>query len=79
MDGSARQVLLKGVNVDGLVDYFRPDLASSYPIAPAAYGAGACPADDPSVEGVDTVPRLCASRVATQRTATTVMSSPGGV
>jgi endoglycosylceramidase len=53
VDPAGREVLLKGVNVDGLVDYFRPDLARSYPIAPAAYANGACPADDPTVEGVD--------------------------
>jgi hypothetical protein len=33
VDASRRVVLLKGVNVDGLVDYFRPDLATSYPTA----------------------------------------------
>ena len=35
------------------MDYFRPDLARSYPSAPAAYKRGACPPDDPTVEGVD--------------------------
>jgi endoglycosylceramidase len=53
VDPGGREVLLKGVNVDGLVDYFRPDLARSYPISPSAYKGGACPRDDPSVEGVD--------------------------
>jgi endoglycosylceramidase len=53
VDPSGREVLLKGVNVDGLVDYFRPDLAPPYPTASSSYGAGACPPDDPSVEGVD--------------------------
>lgn len=53
LDSSGREVLLKGVNADGLVDYFRPDLAASYPTAPRSYSNGACPADDPTVEGVD--------------------------
>jgi endoglycosylceramidase len=51
-DGHGRQVLLRGVNVDGLVDYFRRDLRTSYPVDPARYVRGACPRDDPSVEGV---------------------------
>jgi endoglycosylceramidase len=53
VDPAGRQVLLKGVNVDGLVDYFRPDLRSPYPTASSAYAGGACPTDDPTVEGVD--------------------------
>jgi endoglycosylceramidase len=53
VDSSGREVLLKGVNADGLVDYFRTDLAHSYPSAPASYSHGACPPDDQSVEGVD--------------------------
>jgi endoglycosylceramidase len=53
IDAGGREELLKGVNADGLVDYFRPDLARSYPSAPAAYKRGACPPDDPTVEGVD--------------------------
>ena len=52
VDARGRQVLLRGVNVDGLVDYYRPDLRISYPIDPARYARGACPADDPRVEGV---------------------------
>ena len=52
VDGKGRQVLLRGVNVDGLVDYYRSDLRVSYPIAPARYAGGACPRDDRSVEGV---------------------------
>ncbi len=51
-DGHGRQVLLRGVNVDGLVDYFRRDLRRSYPIDPGRYARGACPRDDPLVEGV---------------------------
>jgi endoglycosylceramidase len=53
LDSGAREVLLKGVNVDGLVDYFQPSLAPPYPIAPSAYAQEACPPDDPAVEGVD--------------------------
>jgi endoglycosylceramidase len=52
VDGNGRQVLLRGVNVDGLVDYYRPDLRTPYPIDSRRYAAGACPADDQSVEGV---------------------------
>jgi endoglycosylceramidase len=53
VDQSARDVLLKGVNVDGLVDYFRTDLMPSYPTASSSFKGGACPPDDPTVEGVD--------------------------
>jgi endoglycosylceramidase len=53
VDPSGREVLLKGVNVDGLVDYFQNGLAAPYPTAPGAYARGACPTDDPNVEGVD--------------------------
>ena len=52
LDSNGRTVLLKGVNADGIVDYFRPDLATPYPTDPASYANGACPPDDPSVEGV---------------------------
>jgi endoglycosylceramidase len=53
LDSAGREVLLKGVNADGLVDYFRPDLKPPYPSAPASYSSGACPPDDTTVEGVD--------------------------
>jgi endoglycosylceramidase len=53
LDAGGRAVLLKGVNADGLVDYFRPDLKPPYPTAPAAYARSACPPTDPTVEGVD--------------------------
>jgi endoglycosylceramidase len=53
VDAGGREVLLKGVNVDGLVDYFRPDLMPPYPSSPASYASGACPPDDTTVEGVD--------------------------
>jgi endoglycosylceramidase len=52
VDEGGREVLLKGVNVDGLTDYFRTDLRTPYPLDPAAYANGACPSDDPTVEGV---------------------------
>jgi endoglycosylceramidase len=52
VDADGRTVLLRGVNVNGLEDMRRPDLQRSYPIDPAAYENGACPADDPSVLGV---------------------------
>jgi endoglycosylceramidase len=52
-DQGGREVLLKGVNVDGLVDYFRSDLKAPYPTSPPAYARGECPPDDPTVEGVD--------------------------
>ncbi len=51
-DRRGRTVLLKGANADGLVDYYRADLKPPYPADPAAYAHGACPPDDPSVEGV---------------------------
>jgi endoglycosylceramidase len=53
VDPGGRAVLLKGVNADGLVDYFRPDLMAPYPSKPASYSREACPPDDTTVEGVD--------------------------
>ncbi|HEX8074381.1 MAG TPA: cellulase family glycosylhydrolase, partial [Thermoleophilaceae bacterium] len=58
VDGHGREVLLKGANVDGIVDYYRSGVPPSealrvpYPSEPAAYANGACPPDDPHVEGV---------------------------
>jgi endoglycosylceramidase len=52
LDERGREVLLRGVNVDGIVDYYRGDLATSYPSDRNAYINGLCPTDDPSVEGV---------------------------
>jgi hypothetical protein len=53
VDSGGRAVLLKGVNAEGLVDYFRPDLMPPYPSDPASYSGVACPLDDMTVEGVD--------------------------
>jgi endoglycosylceramidase len=55
LDAQGREVLLRGVNIDGIVDYFRTDLHLSYPTAPSAYTGGACPPNDSTVEGV----RIC--------------------
>src|SRR4030081_1768853 len=63
VDGAGRTVLLRGVNADGLVDYRRPDLRAPYTSDPAAYAGGACPANDPTVEGVP----LCAGDIAQMR------------
>jgi endoglycosylceramidase len=52
VDASGRSVLLRGVNIDGLVDYWQSSLKPPYPIDPAAYRGRRCPADDPHVEGV---------------------------
>jgi hypothetical protein len=52
VDGSDRSVLLRGVNIDGLVDYWQASLKPPYPSSPAAYRDHRCPADDPHVEGV---------------------------
>src|SRR5438105_15697006 len=61
LDTRGREVLLKGVNVDGIVDYWDADASHPPPPAalkppytndPAAYAHGRCPADDPRVEGV---------------------------
>src|SRR5438445_8335517 len=50
IDEQGREILLRGVNVDGIVDYFRTDLQTSYPTDPSAYTGGQCPPDDTSIE-----------------------------
>jgi endoglycosylceramidase len=45
VDGSGRTVILRGVNVNGLVDYWTKDLRPPYPIGPAGYDRGHCPSD----------------------------------
>src|SRR5919206_1263993 len=61
VDSYGRTVLLKGVNVDGIVDYWDADektppppekLKPPYPSDPARYAGGRCPKDNPRVEGV---------------------------
>jgi hypothetical protein len=52
VDAYGRSVLLRGVNIDGLVDYWQPSLRAPYPSTPAAYRGHRCPHDDPHVEGV---------------------------
>jgi endoglycosylceramidase len=46
VDAAGRTVILRGANANGLVDYWRSDLRPPYPIDPAAYSRGRCPADD---------------------------------
>ncbi len=52
VDARGRSVLLRGVNIDGLVDYWQPSLHPPYPGDPTAYRNHRCPADDRHVEGV---------------------------
>ncbi|MGZ6791711.1 MAG: cellulase family glycosylhydrolase, partial [Mycobacteriales bacterium] len=56
VDRQGRPVLLRGVNVAGLGDYWRPDLRLSYPTDPSAYARGACPRTDAVIEP----PPVCA-------------------
>ena len=52
VDDAGRTVILRGVNANGLIDYWRPDLRTPYPIDPAAYAHGRCPEDDAITTGV---------------------------
>jgi endoglycosylceramidase len=63
VDSYGRTVLLKGVNVDGIVDYWDADekkppppekLRPPYPSDPKRYAGGRCPPDNKRVEGVVT-------------------------
>src|SRR5207247_2629098 len=63
VDPRGRTILLKGVNVDGIVDYWDANeknppppeqLKPPYPHDPKLYANGACPPDNPRVEGVVT-------------------------
>ncbi|HVA59580.1 MAG TPA: cellulase family glycosylhydrolase [Mycobacteriales bacterium] len=59
LDGEGREVMLRGVNVNGLEDYWQDSstpLAVPYPSDPAAYAGGRCPSRDPAVESM----ALCA-------------------
>lgn len=57
VDDQGRPVLLRGVNIAGLGDYWRPDLKVSYPTDPSAYAHGACPKTDSTIEP----PAVCES------------------
>src|SRR5919205_3479536 len=61
VDSYGRTILLKGVNVDGIVDYWDADekhppppekLRPPYPSDPRRYAHDRCPPDNPRVEGV---------------------------
>ena len=63
VDSQGRTILLKGVNVDGIVDYWDADeehppapetLRPPYPSDPSRYANGRCPPDNRRVEGVVT-------------------------
>jgi hypothetical protein len=57
LDASGRTVVLRGVNVNGLVDYWTPGLTPPYPVSRTAYDDGRCPADST----VTTAVPLCES------------------
>jgi endoglycosylceramidase len=55
VDSANRVVLLRGVNINGLEDYWGDSatpLAVPYPTGPAAYTGGACPGRNPTVESM---------------------------
>jgi endoglycosylceramidase len=52
VDESGRSVVLRGINVNGLVDYWTKDLRPPYPIAAGAYASGRCPADSAATTAV---------------------------
>jgi endoglycosylceramidase len=54
-DAGGRAVLLRGVNVNGLEDYYSDSstpTAVAYPVAPSAYAGHRCPADNQTVESM---------------------------
>ncbi|MDX6220440.1 MAG: hypothetical protein QOJ48_2121 [Frankiales bacterium] len=57
VDESGRSVVLRGVNVNGLVDYWTKGLTPPYPTGPQEYADGRCPADS----AVTTAVPLCES------------------
>jgi endoglycosylceramidase len=58
VDEGGREVLLKGVNADGLVDYWQkpPALPNAYTLSTSAYTGAGCAPDDPDIEGVPVCP-----------------------
>ncbi len=53
VDAPGRRVLLRGVNINGLEDYYQANatpLAVPYPGDPGAYAHGRCPGPNPAVE-----------------------------
>jgi endoglycosylceramidase len=55
LDRAGRSVLLRGVNVNGLEDYYQANstpLALDYPVPPSAYRRGRCPRRDTAVESM---------------------------
>jgi endoglycosylceramidase len=52
VDAHGRTVLLRGVNIDGIVDYWKPSLRPPYADRPAPYRHHRCEPDDRHVEGV---------------------------
>jgi endoglycosylceramidase len=58
VDEDGREVLLKGVNADGLVDYWQkpPGLPNAYTVSTSAYSGNNCAPDDPDIEGVPVCP-----------------------
>jgi endoglycosylceramidase len=58
VDQAGREVLLKGVNADGLVDYWQkpPLLPNAYSVLTSSYAGNSCVRDNPDIEGVPVCP-----------------------